>query len=100
VNHLKKRQRVANFVVLKMPDKMPPYTRWQLRDFYARFLDTTFPEQGLSCLNRLAHFVGWVRFRDRNQFDFINGTAGFCGRLPDLFAYTFQVFGDRSHTRL
>src|SRR5437016_8652328 len=44
VNHFEQRQRVPDFIFLKMPNKMPVQVRWQVRNFYPRFLHSTFSE--------------------------------------------------------
>ena len=66
----------------------------------ARFLNATFTEQNLSGFNRLSHFVGGMRLRDRDQLNVISGSARFRRRARDLLAHTTEIFRDRTHAEL
>ena len=72
VNHFEQRQGVPDLVFLEMSDEMPAQIRRQLRNFGAGFLNAAFAEQSLPGFNRLAHFLGWMRLRDRDQLNVIN----------------------------
>jgi hypothetical protein len=52
---------------------------------------------GLDCL---AHFLGWMRFRDRHELNFIYWATSFCSRLRDLLSDTLKIFGNRDHAEL
>src|SRR5215470_13016865 len=82
-----------------MTDKMPADLRRQLRNFCARFLNAAFTEQNLPGFNRLSHFVGGMRLRDRDQLNFICRSARFLRRARDLLAHTTEIFRDRTHYR-
>src|SRR5215469_3499812 len=82
-----------------MTDKMPADVRWQLRNFCARFLNAAFTEQSLPGFNRLSHFVGGMRLRDRDQLNVISRSARFRRRARDLIAHTTEILSDRTHYR-
>ena len=44
---------------------------------------------GLDCL---AHFLGWMRFRDRHELNVIYCATSFCSRLGDLLSDTLEDF--------
>jgi len=94
MDHFEQRQRLPDFVFLKMPHEMPPQIRRQLRNFGSCFLDAAFTEQSLPSLNRLAHFLRWMRFRDREKLDLFGGATSFRCRLRDLLPNALEVLGN------
>jgi hypothetical protein len=44
--------------------------------------------------------LGWVRFRDCHELNFIHWATSFCGCLRDLVANALKIFGDRAHAEL
>jgi hypothetical protein len=94
MDHFEQRQRVPDFVFLEMPHEMPPQIRRQVRNFGSCFLDAAFTEQSLPSLNRLAHFLGWMSFRDRDKLDRFGGAPSFRCRLRDLLANALEVLGN------
>jgi len=52
---------------------------------------------GLDCL---AHFLGWMLFRDRHELNFIYWATSFCSRLRDSLANALKIFGNRDHAEL
>jgi hypothetical protein len=44
--------------------------------------------------------LGWVRFRDRHELNFIYWAISFCGCLRDLVANALKIFGNRGHPEL
>src|SRR5215472_16000620 len=90
---------MADLVLLKMSHKVPTHAGRQLGNFSSRFLNTTLTEQSLPGLNRLAHFLRWVRLRDRHQLDVVSRTTALrCGQ-SDSFAHPFEILQDRIHCR-
>ena len=97
VNHLKQRQRVPDLIFLEMTNEMPSQIRRQLRNFYSRFLNTTFAKYTLSRLDRFSHPLGIVRLGDRDQFDRTRRATSFCRGPRDLFVHTREIFGNQVH---
>jgi len=93
------RQRVPDFVLLKMSYEMPAQIRRQLRNFRPRFLNTTLAEQSLPSLDRLTHFLGGMRLSYCDQLDFFGNSANSRGCLSDLFAHSLEIFSDRNHRK-
>ena len=81
VKEFEERQRVAHLVFLQTPDEMPAQRRRQQRNFCARLLHFALPKNFLTGIESGPHFFGLVRFRDRNQLNFIRRTAALFGRL-------------------
>src|SRR5437016_1308303 len=90
---------MPDFVLLKMSNEMPAQIRRQLRDFRSRFLNTTLAEQSLPSLDRLAHFVGWMCLRDRDELNFARSASNLRRRSRDLLAHARKIFRDRSHRK-
>jgi len=53
---------MADFVFLKVPDKMPPHARRQQRNLGARFLHSAFAEERMPGVNCCLHLFGRVGF--------------------------------------
>jgi hypothetical protein len=52
---------------------------------------------GLDCF---AHFLGWMRFRDRHELNFIYCPTSFCSCSRDLLANALKIFGNAHQLRL
>ena len=100
MNQLKQRQRMSNFVFLKMSDKMPPDRRGKLRNFHARFLHPAFAEQSLPRLNRFPHFLGRMRLRNCDKLDPSHVATRIRRHPCNLLAHTRQIFRNLSHAAL
>src|SRR5207248_5565060 len=88
---------MPDLVFLEMANEVPTQVRRQQRNFCTCLLHPTFTEQILSGFNRLAHFLGRVCLRNRDELDVFYGTTSFHSRLRDLLAHMLEILRDRIH---
>src|SRR5438477_7540126 len=88
---------MPDLVFLEMANEVPAQVRWQQRNFCTCLLHPTFTEQILSGFNRLAHFLGRVCLRNRDELDVFHGPTSFHGRLRDPLAHVLEIVGYRTH---
>src|ERR1044072_1331391 len=100
VKKIEQWQGFPDFIFLELSYEMPAQVRWQLWNFRASFRDPALAEKCLAGLDCLAYLLGWVRFRDRHEFNFISRAISFCGCFRDSVANALKFFGNAHQLRL
>jgi hypothetical protein len=79
---------------------MPAQVRRQLRNLRSRFLDAALTEELLSGVRCFANALGWMRLRDRHEFNILRRASAFSGCVGDLRSHTLQVLPNICHEEL
>jgi hypothetical protein len=97
VQELEKGQGVADLVLLEMADEVPPCAGGRQWDLRSRLLHAALAKQELPGFHGLSHRFRRVGFRNRDELDFIDRSAGPRGGGSDLVVDLLQTFGEIGH---